>query len=40
MKVHELFEESKPDYFNRLEQELKIKRIGKGAFARDRKSVV
>lgn len=34
MKVHELFEESKPDYFNRLEKDLKIKRIGTGAFAR------
>lgn len=34
MKLHELFEESKPDYFNRLEQELKIERLGSGAFAR------
>lgn len=34
MKVSELFEESKPDYYNRLEHELKIKRLGSGAFAR------
>ena len=34
MKLHELFEESKPDYYNRLEQELNIQRLGNGAFAR------
>jgi hypothetical protein len=34
MKVSELFEESKPDYFRRLEDELNIKRLGSGAFAR------
>lgn len=34
MKLHELFEESKPDYYKRLEQELNIQRLGNGAFAR------